>query len=181
MVKVRNNINVIPKEGYSIIGNPLVSPDSVKITGASSVINKIKTLSTEYQKIDNANSYFTKEVKLIDTLSNVIRIDPKSVKISYKIELLAEKTFNDIEVVIYNIPADKEVLLIPPKIKLFVRGGVEQLSRINIPDIIAGIEYKQIENDELGYIIPKISLPNDAMLVQFEPDRFQYIIKKKNN
>jgi hypothetical protein len=46
---------------------------------------------------------------------------------------------------------------------------------------VIGIEYKQIESDSTGFIIPRISIPEDVMMIKFQPEKFQYIIKKKNN
>jgi YbbR domain-containing protein len=180
MVKVKNLINVVPKDGYFIIGTPKVTPDSVKLSGAISVIGKIKFIPTEQINILNVNSGFTKTVNILDTLNNIIKIEPKNVTITYDIQLLAEKNFEDINVLISNVPQDKEVLLIPPKLKIYLRGGVEQLAKIDPEEIFAGIEFKQIENDSLGYVSPKISLPLDATIIKYEPQKFQYIIKKKN-
>lgn len=180
MVKVRNMVNVIPKDGYFIIGNPKISPDSIKISGAMSVIGKIKFLPTEQITIANVNSGFTRTFNILDTLNNIVKIEPKNVTITYNIELSAEKNYDDINVLISNVPVDKEVLLIPPKLKLYLRGGVDQLAKINTDEIFAGIEFKQIENDSLGYVSPKISLPADVTVIKYEPQKFQYIIKKKN-
>jgi YbbR domain-containing protein len=180
MVKVKNMVNVVPKDGYLIINSPNITPDSVKVSGAMSVIGKIKYLPTETVNIENVNSGFTRTIKIFDTLNNIIKIEPKTVTIKYNIELSAEKNLEDINVIISNVPQDKEVLLIPPKLKLYLKGGVEQLANINPEEIFAGIEYKQIENDSLGFVSPKISLPVDVTLMKYEPQKFQYIIKKKS-
>lgn len=180
MIKVKNLLNVVPKDGYIIIGTPKVNPDSVKISGAISVIGKIKFLPTEQINILNVNSGFTKTINILDTLNNIVKIEPKTVTITYDIELSAEKNYEEINVLISNVPQDKEVLLIPPKLKIYLRGGVEQLAKINPEEIFAGIEFKQIENDSLGYVSPKISLPVDVTVIKYEPQKFQYIIKKKN-
>jgi YbbR domain-containing protein len=179
MIKIKNLVNVIPKDGYMIIGNPKISPDSVRVSGAMSIIGKIKFIPTEQININNINSGITRTVKILDTLKNIIKIEPKTVSMTYYIELSAEKIFEDISVIINNVPPDKEVLLIPPKLKLYLKGGVEQLAKINPDEIFANVEYKQIENDSLGYITPKITLPVDATVVNYEPRKFQYIIKKK--
>jgi YbbR domain-containing protein len=180
MLKVKNQVNAVPKDGYIIVGTPKINPDSVKISGAISVIGKMKYLQTEKINILNVNSGFTRIVNILDTLNNIVRIEPKTVTVTYDIQLSAEKNYEDINVIISNVPQDKEVLLIPPKLNIYLKGGVEQLAKINSEDIFAGIEFKQIENDSLGYVSPKISLPEDVSAVKYEPQRFQYIIKKKN-
>ncbi len=179
-VQVKNNVNVILKDGYKIVGEPIITPKYVKITGAKSILSKIKFIPTESVTFENINSDISRIVKLSDTLKNIIRFEPKKVKIEYKVELSADKNFEDITVSVNNVPSDKDVLLIPPKLTLYLRGGVEQLSQINPSEIKVSIDYDVIENDTLGFVTPVIELPvNAATLINFEPQKFQYIIKKK--
>lgn len=180
-VKVKNNVQVFTKDGYFVVDNPVISPDSIKITGAMSIIGKIKYLPTEPLIIKNANSSFTKYVRILDTLSNIVKIDPKSVTITYNVELSAEKTLDELDVNVLNVPADKTVLIIPPKISVYLRGGVDQLAKLNPEDIIVSVDFNQIEKDSSDFVIPKISKPVDISIVKFQPDKFQYIIKTKKS
>jgi YbbR domain-containing protein len=47
MVKVKNNTSIQTKDGYTVIGGVKITPDSVRITGASSIVMKIKSVQTE--------------------------------------------------------------------------------------------------------------------------------------
>lgn len=181
MVKVRNNTSVVTKDGYTIIGGVKITPDSVKITGASSVVMKIKYVQTENIVFKDINSNISKDVKLIDSLGNQVKVEPMVVNVSYKLELSAEKTFEDIDVNVYGVPIDKDVLIIPPKISISLRGGVEELSKLTAKDIKIGINFKQIEADEQGEVEPTIELSDLFSLIKVEPHRFQYIIKKKQS
>jgi YbbR domain-containing protein len=179
-VKIKNNVVLSLKEGYEIIGYPQVTPDSVKITGATSVILKIKNIPTEKKIIRNINSDIVIDVSLSDSLINLVKVEPKSVKISYKIELAAEKSFEDLKVDIKNMPADKEVLLIPPNLNLSLRGGVDMLSKLSVSDFNIYINYELIEKDTLGSVAPIIEIPENLSIINYSPQKFQYIIKKKN-
>ncbi|HCA43934.1 MAG TPA: hypothetical protein DEP28_11860 [Bacteroidetes bacterium] len=178
-VPVINNVEVNLKSFYQIVGSPEIIPDSVVISGPTSVISKIKAVSTEYKKFDNISENLSVTVKLIDTLGNNLNIDPSFVTINYTVELAADKEFNDIDVEIINVPQDREVLLVPPKMNISVRSGVEQLSKLNPIDIRAEIDFNDIENDTLGYVTPKIVLPPKFNVINQTPEKFQYIIKRK--
>lgn len=178
-VPVENNIEIILKPGYQIVGAPTITPDSVAISGAASVISKIKFIPTAYQKFDNVSSDIRVDVRLVDTLGKNLEIEPSIVTIHYRIELAAEKEFTDIDIEILNVPADREVLLIPPKINISLRGGVEQLSKLTPQDVRALVNFSDIETDTLGYIVPEIDLPQKFQIIGTSPDRFQYIIKRK--
>lgn len=179
IVPVKNNIVVNLKSGYSIVGKPVLIPDSVRIQGASYLLNKIKFIPTESKVFNNVNDNLSGVINIKDTLSNLIQIDPRLINFEYAVQLSAEKNLEDVEVNILNVPEDKEVLLIPPKVSISIRGGVDQLSQIIQSDISVNVEYQKIENDTLGYVVPEIKIPNQTSLLKLEPQKLQYIIKKK--
>lgn len=179
--KVKNNITLKFKEGFRLIGQPEIIPDSVKVKGANSVLSKIKLIPTETKLYDNINESFTTEIKLINEYENMIEIQPVSVKVIFDVELSAEKIFEDIDIRVINIPSDREVLIAPPKLSVSLRGGVEQLSRINISGIIARVDFRNIEKDTMGYVIPEIEVPENLEIISINPQKFQYIIKNRSN
>ncbi len=179
LVPVRNNIIVNLKDDYSIVGKPLLNPDSVMIQGASYLVNKIKFFPTEAKVFNNVNSNISGTINLKDTLTNLLKAEPKQISFSYNIQLSAEKNFDDITVNVLNVPDDKEVLLVPPKVNISIRGGVEQLTQLSTQDIIVNVEFEKIESDTLGFIIPEVKIPGETNLLKTEPRKLQYIIKKK--
>ncbi len=179
-IKIRNNISVNLKEGYEIVGTPKITPDSVKLTGAYSVLSKIKYISTERKTFKNINSDLSVDIPLSDSLGNLIKIEPKVVKVFYKIELAAEKKFDDLSVTINHVPADKEVLLIPPNLTISLRGGVDLLTKVTPGDFKITIDYDLIEKDTLGSVTPEIEVPDYLTVINYSPQKFQYIIKRKN-
>lgn len=178
-VKLRNNLVVKTKDNYRLVGTIKLSPDSVKIIGANSVLNKIKFVPTEMKVIEDINSNMSGLINIKDTLGNLIKIEPKSVRYSFNVELAADKNFDGLDIAINNVPENKEVLLIPPKAEISLKGGVEQLSKINPTEIKLFIDFKKLEDDTLGYFIPEIQLPVEANVININPPKFQYIIKMK--
>lgn len=181
MVRVKNNTSVQTRDEFTVIGNVMLRPDSVKLTGASSSLSKIKFVQTEYLVFKDVSTNISRDVKLIDTLGSQIKIEPTEINVSYKVELSAEKTFEDIDVNVYGIPSDKDVLIIPPKISVTLRGGVEELSKLTAKDLNIGINYHQIESDEQGEVEPTIELSDIFTLIKVQPQRFKYIIKNKSS
>ena len=112
-------------------------------------------------------------------MTNLINYTQKTVTVTYNVQLSADKEFDNIIVSLLNVPKDKEVLVVPPKIKMVLRGGVDDLSSIGTDDLTATIDYRSIEKDSTGYVIPDIRLPLNMNLLKFEPEKFQYIIKSK--
>lgn len=179
LVPVKNNLELSLKEGFIIIGDPELTPDSIKVQGAAYLLNKLKWIPTEKKIINNVNSDISGSVNIKDTLSNLIKFDQKIVSYKYKVQLSAEKNIDDLIVNVINFPDDKEILLIPPKVTISLRGGVDQLGQISSSDLEANVEYNKIENDTLGFIIPEILLPDNVTVLKIEPQKLQYIIKTK--
>ena len=178
-VPIRNNIKINLKEGYGIVGKPKLTPDSVTISGSANIVSKIKFIPTETRVFENVNNAVTGTIALKDTLSNILKSDVKFVDFKYNIQLSAEKTVEDVIVVINGVPEDKEVLLIPPKVNVSIRGGVDLLAGISPLEITASVNFETIENDTLGFVVPEVAIPDETNLLKSEPQKLQYIIKKK--
>lgn len=178
-VPVKNNIKVNLREGYGIVGTPKLTPDSIEISGAANVVSKIRYIPTEVRIFENVNAPLSGTIALKDTLPNSLRYGIKFVDFRYNIQLSAEKTIEDVLISVNGVPDDKEVLVIPPKISVSVRGGVDQLARIVPSDVSAMLEFDAIEEDTLGFIVPQIVIPEETTLLKSEPQKLQYIIKKK--
>ena len=178
-VPVKNNIVLNLVDGYTVVGKPVIIPDSVMIQGASNLLNKIKFIPTEKKVIDNVNSDVSGVVNIKDTLSNFIKLESIQVSFRYTVQLSAEKNLDDVLVDVLNVPQDKEVLLIPPKVNVSLRGGVENLTQINPGDLKVNVEFGKIETDTLGFVIPDIVIPEETSLLKIEPQKLQYIIKNK--
>lgn len=178
-VPVKSNIRMNLKEGYGVVGMPKLSPDSVKITGSANVVSKIRFIPTEVRVFDNVNSSVSGTIALKDTLTNSLKYDVKFVDFRYNVQLSAEKTIEDITVDVEGLPDDKEVLLVPPKISVSLRGGVDQLAKILPADVSVTVNFAAIESDTLGYVVPEIEIPDETNILKTEPQKLQYIIKKK--
>lgn len=179
LVPVKSNISVDLKDGYSIIGNINLDPDSVTVQGASNLVNRIKSIPTEPLSLKNVNADMSGSVALKDTLANLIKVDRSRINYSFTVQLSAEKMFNEIILEVRNVPEGKEVLLIPPRVNIELRGGVDELSKINSSDISIFVEFSNIESDTLGFVVPEIELPGETNLLMMEPQKLQYIIKNK--
>ena len=80
---------------------------------------------------------------------------------------------------IHGVPLTQEVLFIPPKIELVVRGGIQRLSAVELQDVLAWVDYQTVIADTTGIIDFHVRTPDGIQLVQKRPERLRYIIRKK--
>src|SRR5437667_1056805 len=90
-VKLIPRLKLDFKNGYQMVGKPVLEPDSIKIGGASKLLNSLKSLGTQEVNLANVNAAFSKIVNVTDSLSNVIWKADNQVKLIVNVELTAEK------------------------------------------------------------------------------------------
>lgn len=178
-VKVIPRVYVDCKDGYQTVGLPIVEPDSIKVGGASQILDSLKYTYTQDLIYKNASSVINDMVGLSDSLSNILWRSTDKVNLTVNVELKADKEFKDVDIKVTNIPHDKDVLLIPQIISVNVKGGVNQLAGLDNSKILAEIDYKDLLRDTTGAVSPRFILPAGVTVFYAKPDKIQYVIKKK--
>lgn len=168
-VLVDPQITIIPRDGFMLIGKPIIDPLKVKIRGNDKIVSKINKWETENILFDNINSPILASVDLIDTLKGVVSVTPKKVLIKADVQQSAEITIDDITVDIVNGSLPAGHIIEPPIISVVIQGGVGILSEITKFDISAIIELDKIINDTTGIIKPVINLPSNVSLLKIDP------------
>lgn len=167
------------KEGYASIGEYRITPESIWVKGAKSIIDTLKFWKTKRVQIKDVSEQVKFKIPLADMPEYVLESDFKEVELILNVEPFADKTFSGINITINSQPANKEVILIPPKIDIIVRGSISKLTEISSDRIQVYIDYMELLNDTTGYIQPRFSIPDGLKILKSNPDKFQYIIRKR--
>lgn len=179
-IKLSPRVVVECKEGYQVVGSPVIEPDSIKVGGSADILNSLQYIPTKEERFYRVSSSVVKSIPVSDTLSNLVWFSQNEVKLNINVELSAEKEFRGIEITVSGLPGDKEVLLIPQSITLRLRGGVNQLSMIDNSMIKAVLSYYTVLSDTTGSVLPDLKLPEGVTVSQILPEKIQYVIKKKS-
>lgn len=178
-VKLNPKLTINCKEGYQVVGKPELNPDSIKIGGAFDILHGMEYFNTRNIVFDNVNAGIYRKIFISDSLSNILNFSQQEIDLKVNIEPTAEKFFNNIEIKITELPADKEVLLIPQTVDVQLKGGVNQLARIEPSGIIPKIDYRNILADSTGSLKPEFEIPAGSSVISVKPETIQYVIKKK--
>jgi hypothetical protein len=178
-ISVRPDIAISFRDGYAQIGTTVVTPESVSITGAETVLAHLDAWNTEHLDLENVRSSVDREVPLADTSGNILSFSPAAVRVRMEVQALAEKTFSGIPVRITDVPANLDVIVIPPKIDLVIRSGVERLSALSTQDFQVVAPYNDLITDTSGIFVPAVQLPAGATMVSRRPERLQYVIRQR--
>lgn len=166
------------REGYGIVGNVRISPDSALLSGPQSILNGIDSWNTKTLQYSNLKSGIKTRVDLSDTLAFGVIVLPKDVLVQFDVQPTAEKSFGDVPIEVNHVPDDRTVVLIPPKIGFVIRGGVNQIAAVDLKDFRPYIDFRTILLDTTGRLKPSISGPRDIRIVKQSPEFVQYVVRK---
>jgi YbbR domain-containing protein len=176
IVPVRSVIKIDYKPGYGIVSNITLYPDSVEIYGPESRIDDIEFVNTELTSFPGIDKKVSEIVNLEKIQS--INFSSNSTRMEFDVQKIVDKTFEEILVETINVPPSKSIELFPRKIKLVLRGGINELSKLTNEDFNPYVTFSQALNDTLGAIVPFIEVPEFTRIIEIKPGKLDYIIKQ---
>lgn len=175
-------VSIIPdldlkyKSGYGLATPVKILPESTTVYGPRSIVKNLTFVYTKRNYFKNLDDRSIESVPLED-LPGVIYKDAE-VSVSLNVQKIVDKTFDDVNIRIIDLPVDRDVVLLPNKISVSVKAGIEILGRMSKDSIKAFVNYRDVVLDTLGSIIPRVTLPDNTVLEYIKPDKLRYIIKK---
>lgn len=174
-LKVEALTDLTFSDEYGLATPVRIFPDSILVAGPSTVLDNTNTLKTKMVTLSSLDS----KVKIITELDEPtgFKLEQNNAELTFDVQRIVEKSFENIKVDIEGVPKDRDVVLIPNTITCSLRGGINILGKIHSEEIKATIDYREIVYDTLGSVQPKIQLPKNTSLVFIKPLRLNYIIK----
>ena len=182
--KITKNVLVRPlletnfREGFGIVGPIKTEPESLSISGAAALLRRITSWPTQSIVLSDVNAPVSVTVPMQDTLQFEIERSRSTVRVSFDVQPIAEKTIDNIPIEMNQVPEYRSVILIPPTISVIIRSGVNTITPLTEKDFYAFIDYKSILLDTSGTIKPSILGPSNVRIVQQNPERIQYVVRK---
>lgn len=178
-VPIALNADITFRPGYGKVGEPTITPDSITLGGATSVLATIDEWPTARTAFTDVKAPIDASLPLADSASYCLDLSPEMVNVRINVQQYAEKTMTGLLVETKSVPQSKEVILIPPKIDLIVRGGVEQLAMLGNDSFRVSVDYSALVHDSTGYTDPIVLSPKEVHLVAKKPERMQFIIRTR--
>lgn len=166
------------KAGFGLASKIKISPESTVVYGPVSIVENLKAVKTEKLKLNNLDDKFNDKIKLAPLPGT--SFENSFINLNLDVQKVLEKDFNNVEVTVSDIPTDRDVVLIPNKIRVGLRGGVDVLASLSDNKIKANVNYRDVVLDTLGSVAPHVEAPGNTDLIFVKPERLRYIIKKFN-
>ncbi len=159
-VPVRLRAVILTPPTHDLIRDPMLTPDSILISGARPVVDRIAFWPTERVTIENLTDTLTLQVELADTLTGLVDRERRIVTLSAAAGEFTEDT-RDIDVTVRGVPSSEQLVTLEPR-TVTVRYRV-QLSDYykarRAPDFYAEVPYAELQTDTTGRVTPLLHLP----------------------
>ena len=163
------------KPGYGLASEIIFNPDSVVVRGPLSHLKSSKEIQTNTIPLGILDSKTSIEVNL-DRIRG-FEYSTNLIDVFLDIQRIVDKQFENISVEVIDIPSGSEVVLLPNKININIRGGIEILGKLMPEQFHAYVKYQTLIQDTTGSVVPEITLPKNVTLQFSKPDRLRYVIR----
>ncbi|MEX0944636.1 MAG: CdaR family protein [Balneolaceae bacterium] len=175
-VPVINRVELNLSNQYGLLREPTISPDSVTVTGAESMLEEIDSWDTANLELTNINGSMMREIRLNPGGSG-ISVSPSVVTLNVE---AAEFTEAELRVPIRtrNLPSGRAVSYNPSAITVRFDVPINQFSDIQgIRLFNAFVDYTLIADDDSGRVTPELEVVDNEYHVRirsFQPPRVSY-------
>jgi YbbR domain-containing protein len=174
-VKLLPDLTLKYKEGFGLVSDIKVEPESVLVSGPESQLKQLQFIKARPISFDNLEQKISKNL----TFEKPDKFDfaAEDIKVEFDVQKIVEKTFDNIIVEQKGVPQAKELLIIPSKISVVLRGGINILGKLSNSEIKAYINFDDALNDKSGAVEPKFIVPSTVTIIDVKPKKLDYIIK----
>jgi YbbR domain-containing protein len=178
-VPVKLNTTLEPSTGYVIINPDLtISPDSVNVSAAKSLIDTLLYWPTRENIIAHLNSSFQITIPLASKTGSFVELSHNEVIVTGKAEQLAEISFEDIRVRLSAKKGSDSVIFIPNRVSVLIGGGIGNLETLTPEQINVFVPFNELMSDTSGSVKPYVKTPTNTKVISIQPETLQYIIRK---
>lgn len=183
-VPVQSNVEIAPHRQYGIIGEPVLEPDSVTLTGAESLLEDIEVWPTDSVSFTDVREDIDTEVALVSSPS-LVDISEQQVRLQAEVR---EFTEGEAQVFVQtdNLPGSQAVSFSPSFVTVTYRVPIDKYNEVRDLETIfaAYVDYSELQDDNTGFITPEIEqIADDDYHIEirsFQPRRVAYFFMVNN-
>ncbi len=174
---VKPNLNIQFKSQYYRKGNIRVSPEHLKISGPSSLLDTMFSLSTQEIRLDDISTDIEKRVR-VNHPGNT-RISEETVLVEIPVEQFTEKTFK-VPVQVKNEPSGMNIKLFPSEVNVSFLVGLSEYENVTPGDFKISVDYQQADYDSETLDISVEEHPLFIQKLRITPQAVDFLIEEQN-
>ena len=101
---IRSRILVLTENGYQVVGKHVLTPDSVSVSGATSIVENLDYWPTQSRTIENVTSARTVVIPLSDSLGSLVDVEIEETEYRVDVQRFTEAS-RQVEIRVDGAPA----------------------------------------------------------------------------
>ncbi len=154
--------NISCREGFEVVGTPIVDPTNVEIRGTRSIVESISSWRTQKVSMEDLYEPVEFTVPVSDSLMTVLNVVPSAVSVRLDVQQTAEMEVQDIEIQVQQDEPDMRVE--PARLTVTVQGGSSVLARLTPEQVQA-----MVTTSAPGPTKPAILTPDGVRVISTDP------------
>ncbi|WP_420573144.1 CdaR family protein [Kordia sp.] len=178
-VPVIHQMELVFEKGYNLYDSLRIQPKTIEISGPEDVVDNIKVVYTEIRKLEEINKDIDLELQVLknDSLKR-LSYAQSTVKAVAKVDKFTEGKLN-IPLRVRNLPQGYSIKLFPKEVAITYTANVSDFNTITENDFAIYCDYKDIENTEASFFIPKlVKFPTTVKTHRIENKKINFLIKR---
>lgn len=178
-VPVELNAEIQFKLGYNFVGEILMQPDSVLVSGPASLIDTIYKVVTHEISLKEVSGNIERNVSIHSFNNENVILSNSQVELFAEIDRFTEGTLN-VTFEVINIPDDVKIITFPKEVAVIYKVGLSNFSKITTENMKVVCDFKQTEEHNQDYMIPAL-LEQSSLIssVRFVPAKIEFLIEKR--
>lgn len=178
-IPVLPNLEIKYKVGYDMAQKPLITPDSVLISGPELQLKEIENIQLPKLELHNISSHIKEKLK-IDLPSNLnkLKTSHNSVVIQIKVDKFTEGEF-EVPILIKNTKPNQKLTIFPKKVKVIYRIELKNFDKVTADSFEVVCDFKEALTNKQQFLTPKLKAkPSYASSVRIVPNKIEFLIYK---
>lgn len=175
-VPLRVQYNIACRTGFVLGKQPQANIQEVEVRGTKSIVESIQQWSTQRLSLEDLHESMIVDVPVNDSLMSLVSVAPRTIPVSVNVQQTADLSVMDVPVVLATSHGTASLTVRPSRVRILVRGGVDDVSAITARDIHVEIT----ERPSSGYAKPRVSVPSTVHVVAIDPPYVRVIARREN-
>lgn len=174
-VPVILNTNLSFVEGFNVVGDFTIQPDSIRVIGPNVLIDEITSISTNKITINDIKSDIDKTIKLNLIDNRQLRFSNEDIQLKAVVDKFTEGTVN-VPVIVKNVPEHINLKIYPKVIPVIFYSSLANFKTISNSNFIVACDYSKREVDKT-YLTPElVQQPEQIKTAKLSIKKVEFII-----
>lgn len=154
--------NISCRDGFEVVGPPILEPGTVEVRGTRSIVESITSWRTLKVSMDDVHEPVELSVPVNDSLMTVLNVVPSTLTVRLDVQQTAELVVPDVE--IRHSHEGTDVGVEPSRISVTVQGGAVVLAGLTPGQLQA-----MVASSDPGPIKPTVLAPDGVRVISTTP------------